>query len=295
MSDGLLWHRFQFAFTVTYHYLFPQLTMGLALLIVVIKALALRRAEGVTTTSRGSGGGSSRSISPWASSRASRWSSSSGRTGPASPATPAGSSARPSRWRGCSPSSPSPRSSVCSCSARSGSARGGISWRPWRCSWARGSRATSSSPPTRSCSTRSATDGRRRSAPGDISGLPSQPVGALGVRAQHGGGGDDRRLRGVGGRRVLDAAGRHARHARGLRRGLWRGWRPASWSLPHGGRQGKLVAEHQPAALAAMEGKFESGPDAELALIGQPNVAAQAGESDRRAGGPELPRVRLVR
>ena len=42
MSDGLLWHRIQFAFTITYHYLFPQLTMGLALLIVVFKSLALR-------------------------------------------------------------------------------------------------------------------------------------------------------------------------------------------------------------------------------------------------------------
>jgi cytochrome d ubiquinol oxidase subunit I len=35
--DALAWSRFQFAFTVTYHYLFPQLTMGLALLIVVFK------------------------------------------------------------------------------------------------------------------------------------------------------------------------------------------------------------------------------------------------------------------
>jgi cytochrome d ubiquinol oxidase subunit I len=35
-------HRLHFAFTVTYHYLFPQLTMGLALLIVVLKTLALR-------------------------------------------------------------------------------------------------------------------------------------------------------------------------------------------------------------------------------------------------------------
>jgi cytochrome d ubiquinol oxidase subunit I len=43
MSDGLLWHRIQFIFTITYHYLFPQLTMGLALLIVVIKALAVRK------------------------------------------------------------------------------------------------------------------------------------------------------------------------------------------------------------------------------------------------------------
>src|SRR5579859_5928241 len=41
MSTELLWHRIQFAFTITYHYLFPQLTMGLALLIVVIKGLAL--------------------------------------------------------------------------------------------------------------------------------------------------------------------------------------------------------------------------------------------------------------
>ncbi len=38
MSDPSLWHRLQFAFTIIYHYLFPQLTMGLALLIVVLKA-----------------------------------------------------------------------------------------------------------------------------------------------------------------------------------------------------------------------------------------------------------------
>jgi cytochrome d ubiquinol oxidase subunit I len=40
--DPTFWHRFQFAFTVTYHYLFPQLTMGLALLIFVMKTLGLR-------------------------------------------------------------------------------------------------------------------------------------------------------------------------------------------------------------------------------------------------------------
>ena len=39
---ALPWHRFQFAFTVTFHYLFPQLTMGLALLIVIFKVLAWR-------------------------------------------------------------------------------------------------------------------------------------------------------------------------------------------------------------------------------------------------------------
>ena len=42
MSDPLLWHRVQFAFTIVYHYLFPQLTLGLALLIVIMKVAALR-------------------------------------------------------------------------------------------------------------------------------------------------------------------------------------------------------------------------------------------------------------
>src|SRR5213079_532461 len=37
MDSALLIHRLQFAFTITFHYLFPQLTLGLALLIVVLK------------------------------------------------------------------------------------------------------------------------------------------------------------------------------------------------------------------------------------------------------------------
>lgn len=40
--DNLLLHRIHFGFTITYHYLFPQITMGLALLIVILKTLALR-------------------------------------------------------------------------------------------------------------------------------------------------------------------------------------------------------------------------------------------------------------
>jgi len=43
MSDPLFWHRLQFGFTAAFHYVFPQLTMGLALLIVVFKAVAVRR------------------------------------------------------------------------------------------------------------------------------------------------------------------------------------------------------------------------------------------------------------
>ncbi|MEP7051197.1 MAG: cytochrome ubiquinol oxidase subunit I [Pseudomonadota bacterium] len=43
-------------------------------------------------------------------------------------------------------------------------------------------------------------------------------------------------------------------------------------AFPTGDRQAKLVAEYQPVALAAMEGRFESGPNADLTFIGQPNV-----------------------
>ncbi|HEX9198813.1 MAG TPA: cytochrome ubiquinol oxidase subunit I [Acidobacteriaceae bacterium] len=43
--DVLLLHRIHFAFTVTFHYLFPQLTMGLALLIVILKTIGLTRGD----------------------------------------------------------------------------------------------------------------------------------------------------------------------------------------------------------------------------------------------------------
>ena len=38
-------HRLHFAFTITFHYLFPQLTMGLAVLIVVLKSVALKTGD----------------------------------------------------------------------------------------------------------------------------------------------------------------------------------------------------------------------------------------------------------
>jgi cytochrome d ubiquinol oxidase subunit I len=41
--EAITVHRLQFAFTITYHYIFPQLTMGLGLLIVVLKSLAMRQ------------------------------------------------------------------------------------------------------------------------------------------------------------------------------------------------------------------------------------------------------------
>lgn len=42
--------------------------------------------------------------------------------------------------------------------------------------------------------------------------------------------------------------------------------------FPTGDQSGKMVAANQPAALAAMEGKFESSQNADLVLIGQPDV-----------------------
>jgi cytochrome bd ubiquinol oxidase subunit I len=42
MEDTLFWSRLQFAFTISYHYLFPQLTMGLAWIIVYFKWRHLR-------------------------------------------------------------------------------------------------------------------------------------------------------------------------------------------------------------------------------------------------------------
>jgi len=45
MDIALLLDRLQFGFTISFHYLFPQLTMGLSLLIVVLKAIALKTGD----------------------------------------------------------------------------------------------------------------------------------------------------------------------------------------------------------------------------------------------------------
>jgi len=55
-------------------------------------------------------------------------------------------------------------------------------------------------------------------------------------------------------------------------------------AFPTGDQQAKMVGKHQPVTLAAMEGRFEGAPMAGVALIGQPNLAA------RRLDNPiELP------
>jgi cytochrome d ubiquinol oxidase subunit I len=45
LDSALVVHRLHFAFTATFHYLFPQLTMGLAPLIVLCKLLAIRHPD----------------------------------------------------------------------------------------------------------------------------------------------------------------------------------------------------------------------------------------------------------
>lgn len=45
MEDFLLYDRLQFAFTITFHYIFPQLTMGLSFLIVLMKGIYLKNGK----------------------------------------------------------------------------------------------------------------------------------------------------------------------------------------------------------------------------------------------------------
>lgn len=44
-KDALTVHRLHFAFTITFHCIFPQLTMGLALLILILKSMKLRTGD----------------------------------------------------------------------------------------------------------------------------------------------------------------------------------------------------------------------------------------------------------
>ncbi len=59
-------------------------------------------------------------------------------------------------------------------------------------------------------------------------------------------------------------------------------------AFPTGDQQAKMVGNHQPTTLAAMEGKFEGGTKAGVALIGQPNVAAGRLDKDQWPDNIEL-------
>ncbi|TME56315.1 MAG: cytochrome ubiquinol oxidase subunit I, partial [Chloroflexi bacterium] len=45
MDTSTIFSRLQFAFTISFHYLFPQFTMGLALLLVILKVLYVWRKD----------------------------------------------------------------------------------------------------------------------------------------------------------------------------------------------------------------------------------------------------------
>jgi cytochrome d ubiquinol oxidase subunit I len=81
--------------------------------------------------------------------------------------------------------------------------------------------------------------------------------------------------------------GRHAEAAgRFLRLGVAAGLVASVLvAFPTGDHQAKLVARHQPVSLAAMEGRFVSGPMAEITLIGQPNVAERRLDNPVRVPG----------
>jgi len=56
-------------------------------------------------------------------------------------------------------------------------------------------------------------------------------------------------------------------------------------AFPTGDAQAKIVAKYQEPALAGMEGRFETGPMADITLIGQPNVRERRLENPVRLPG----------
>ena len=157
MEHALFWHRIQFAFTITYHYLFPQLTMGLAWFLVYWKWRALRTGDKKYNQA------------------ARFWAKIFGLnfavgvvTGIPMEFQFGTNRARFSRFaggvvghtlamEGLFASSSNRARSASSCSASQGWAAGATSWPPWRSSPAAGSRAISSCALTRSSSARWAT------------------------------------------------------------------------------------------------------------------------------------------
>jgi len=55
--------------------------------------------------------------------------------------------------------------------------------------------------------------------------------------------------------------------------------------FPTGDTQGKMLAKYQPATLAAMAGQFQTGDEADLHLMGQPDVAGQKIDNPIRVPG----------
>ena len=276
MTDPLLWHRLQFAFTLIYHYLFPQLTMGLALLIVVLKLAAVRGgADGWNEAARfwirifgiNFAVGVVTGV-PMEFQFGTNWA--------ASPDTPAASSATRWRWRGCLPSSWNRPFWVSSSSASGALVAGGhlaAAVALFAGSWLSGyfiicTNAFMQHPVGYAVGEGGALYLQDFWAlllnPWAIAQYAHTMVAAV-VTASF-------VMAAVGAYYALQQI--HVEHARRfLRVGVTAGLMSSVLvAFPTGDRQAKLVARYQPVSLAAMEGRFESGRMAGIVLIGQPNL-----------------------
>jgi cytochrome d ubiquinol oxidase subunit I len=278
MTDPLFWHRLQFGFTITFHYLFPQLTMGLALLIVVLKVAGLRTGDRAWTDAarfwiRIFGLSFALGVVtgiPMEFQFGTNWAVFSARTGGVIGQTLAmegifaffleSSVLAVLLW---GERRLGPRRHTAAAVAL------------WLGSWLSGYFiVTTNAFMQHPAGHVLAPDGTFHLV--DLSALLLNPW-ALAQYAHTMAGAV------VTGAFVMAAVGAYwtlrSEHAAAagasLRIGVGIGLVAAIVvAMPTGHVQGRLVADHQPAALAAMEGRFESGPRAPLAVIGQPNVAA---------------------
>ena len=109
---------------------------------------------------------------------------------------------------------------------------------------------------------------------GDLRRLSAQPLGSGAIRTQPGGRARHGHLRGHRRRRVLRAARGASRSGAAVpeTRNRGRSCRGRPRGVSDRRLQAKIVARYQEPVLAAMEGRFETGPMAEITIIGQPNV-----------------------
>jgi cytochrome bd ubiquinol oxidase subunit I len=272
MGSPLAWHRLQFAFTIIYHYLFPQLTMGLALLIVIMKArrwdeaarfwiriFAINFALGVVTGI------------PMEFQFGTNWARFSKLAGPV-----VGQTLAMEGWFAFFLESSFLSLLVFGEKRLSRRAHFGVALALFIGSWTSGYFIIATNAFMQHPVGHALGDGGifklvdfwafvlnpwalAAYAHNMIAAVVTASFVVCAVGAYY-------TLRGV-----------HAEHAaRFLKLGTFAGLIASVLvAFPTGDTQAKLVARYQPVSLAAMEGRFESGPMAEITLIGQPNVAAQ--------------------
>ena len=269
MDSALVVDRLQFAFTITFHYLFPQLTMGLALLIVVLQTMALRTGD-ERYTQRGAilGHDLRHQLRHRRRDRHPDGIPVRDQLVAVLRDIPAASSVRRSPWKACSPSSWSRRFSDLFLygEKRLGRARHWASAvAVWLGSWLSGylhcrhQRLDAASGGLRDRP-------ERRGATHQLLGPDPEPVGDLGIPALRWCGavqtGAVRRW--PPSVRSMSFPNARAEYAKlFLKVAVPVGCVAAVLQLyPTGDRQGLLVAQHQPATLAAMEALFTSGAGA---------------------------------